>query len=214
MNTDTTVTFTTQFEEDVYAGLTDFPKHLSSKYFYDKAGDKLFQDIMAMPEYYLTNSEHEVLSLHTNNIMNAFHMNKEGFDLIELGAGDGLKTKILLKHAVTNNIDIRYIPVDISQNALDGLSKSLKEEIPSLNVHTERGTYFDILKQLKTMSSRKKVIMVLGSNIGNLLHPQAIDFLKNIRYFLWGLTSKRIHKLYWTLIMIKQGLQLRLIKMF
>ncbi|NER18849.1 L-histidine N(alpha)-methyltransferase [Spongiivirga citrea] len=181
MNTDNTVTFTTQFEEDVYNGLTDFPKHLSSKYFYDKAGDQLFQDIMAMPEYYLTNSEHEVLSSHTKAILGAFDLKKEGFDLIELGAGDGLKTKILLKHAIAGNHDVHYKPVDISQNALDGLKKSLQEEIPSLIVEAERGTYFDILKQLKSMSSRKKVIMVLGSNIGNLLHPQAIDFLKNIQ---------------------------------
>lgn len=181
MNTDNTVTFTTQFEEDVYNGLTNFPKHLSSKYFYDKAGDKLFQDIMAMPEYYLTNSEHEVLSTHSENILKAFDQENEGFDLIELGAGDGLKTKILLKHAIDHKRDVHYKPVDISQNALDGLTASLKNEMPSLIVEAERGTYFDILKQLKTMSSRKKVIMVLGSNIGNLLHPQAIDFLKNIQ---------------------------------
>lgn len=181
MNTEDTVTFTTQFEEDVYTGLTDFPKHLSSKYFYDKTGDKLFQDIMAMPEYYLTNSEHEVLSLHTRPILHAFDSQKEGFDLIELGAGDGLKTKILLKYAIANKYDVQYMPIDISQNALNGLSNSLQNEIPDLKVQAQRGTYFDILKQLKTMSTRKKVIMVLGSNIGNLLHPQAIDFLKNIQ---------------------------------
>ncbi|MEM9144026.1 MAG: L-histidine N(alpha)-methyltransferase, partial [Bacteroidota bacterium] len=93
MQNNTEITFETAFEREVYQGLTDFPKHLSSKYFYDARGDKLFQDIMAMPEYYLTNSEFEILDTHTREISSWFFKKQEKFDLIELGAGDGKKTK-------------------------------------------------------------------------------------------------------------------------
>lgn len=181
MNIENKIIFNTKFEEDVYAGLTAFPKYLLSKYFYDKAGDKLFQDIMAMPEYYLTDSEFEIFKNHKNAIALSFDHKKEGFDLIELGAGDGKKTKVLLKHFDENSYPFTYIPIDISQNAIDGLTTSLKKELPNIDVQGEEGEYFEVLERLKSFDKRKKVIMVLGSNIGNLMHPRAIQFLKNIQ---------------------------------
>jgi len=175
-----TITYTSTFEEDVIKGLTSFPKSLSSKYFYDKKGDKLFQDIMAMPTYYLTNSEFEIISSQKEAISTAFQ-GENGFDLIELGAGDGKKTKVLLKYLAEQNIDFSYLPIDISQNVLDGLKESVEKEIPGIDIRPQQGTYFEVLEDLASYNSRKKVIMVLGSNIGNLLHPKAIEFLANIR---------------------------------
>lgn len=172
--------FASAFEEDVYLGLTSDPKHLSSKYFYDKKGDKLFQDIMNLPEYYLTNCEYNILKTNTQEIANAF-AGENGFDLIELGAGDGKKTKLLLKYLDDNKIDFDYLPVDISQNALDELQDSLKKELPTVSVKPQQGTYFKTLERLSDYNSRKKVILVLGSNIGNLLHKDAIDFLMQIQ---------------------------------
>ncbi|QTY26107.1 L-histidine N(alpha)-methyltransferase [Flavobacterium sp. CS20] len=170
----------TQFEKDVIKGLTDYPKHLPSKYIYDQRGDKLFQEIMAMPEYYLTNCEFDILSLHKTEICEAFSHDK-GFDLIELGAGDGKKTKILLKELVAKNYDFDYLPIDISQNVLDELTATLKHEIPEAKVQAKQGTYFDVLSELDQYRDRKKVILFLGSNIGNLLHKDAIEFLKKIQ---------------------------------
>ncbi|MEP0265034.1 L-histidine N(alpha)-methyltransferase [Dokdonia sp.] len=175
-----TITFTSTFAKDVTQGLTSFPKTLSSKYFYDKKGDALFQDIMAMPTYYLTNSEHEIISSQKEAISNYFK-GSNGFDLIELGAGDGKKTKVLLNYLTQENIDFTYLPIDISQNVLDGLKKSVEEEIPGIDIKPQQGTYFEVLDDLVHYNTRKKVIMVLGSNIGNLLHPMAIEFLANIR---------------------------------
>lgn len=171
---------TTEFEQEVSTGLTGFPKHLSSRFFYDKKGDKLFQEIMDLPEYYLTECEFKILKNHTQAIAEAFN-NKNGFDLIELGAGDGKKTKILLKYFSEKKIDFNYLPIDISQNVLDELETSLKQELPGVNVKTQQGTYFKTLENLASYNSRKKVIMMLGSNIGNLLHAQAIDFLQHIQ---------------------------------
>lgn len=170
----------TQFEKDVIDGLTDYPKHLPSKYIYDQRGDKLFQDIMAMPEYYLTNCEFDILSLHKTEICQTFS-NDNGFDLIELGAGDGKKTKILLKELVDQGYDFDYLPIDISQNVLNELTKSLEQQIPKAKVQAKQGTYFEVLSELDKYRKRKKVILFLGSNIGNLLHKDAIKFLKKIQ---------------------------------
>lgn len=173
-------TFASAFEEDVYLGLTSYPKYLLSKYIYDKKGDKLFQDIMNLPEYYLTNSEYSILENHSSEIAEKFQ-GVNGFDLIELGAGDGKKTKVLLRKLVEKNLDFNYLPIDISLNVLEELKASLNQEIPQARVKIQQGTYIESLKNISELNSRKKCILVLGSNIGNLLHKDAINFLKQIQ---------------------------------
>ena len=181
-NTNIAPVVTTEFEKEVRAGLTDYPKHLSSKYFYDKKGDKLFQDIMAMPTYYLTDCEYEILKNNKEKITELF-ANSGTFDLIELGAGDGKKTKILLKEFSDKNIDFTYVPIDISENALNQLHNSCEKEIPKVNVLPIQGTYFEALKEIKHRKNRK-VILFLGSNIGNLEHDQAVVFMKKIQQLM------------------------------
>lgn len=173
--------FNSIFEQEVYEGLTAHPKRLSSKYFYDEVGDKLFQDIMAMPEYYLTDCEFAILENHKDEIVDLFKADGSPFSLFELGAGDGKKTKILLRHLTKNGVTFDYRPIDISQNALDQLEKSLHEEIPEVEINPIQGTYFDTLRDIGNSNGRRKVILFLGSNIGNLLHPQAVEFLGNLR---------------------------------
>ncbi|WP_405413128.1 L-histidine N(alpha)-methyltransferase [Maribacter sp. Asnod1-A12] len=168
-----------EFEKEVYSGLTDHPKHLSSKYFYDKKGDRLFQDIMAMPTYYLTDCEYDILENNKKEITELF-TGFGTFDLIELGAGDGKKTKILLKEFSDKNIDFSYVPIDISNNALNQLQNSIENELPKVNIQPFQGTYFEALKEISSRKNRK-IILFLGSNIGNLEHEQAIDFMNNIK---------------------------------
>lgn len=172
--------FKTQFAEDVFRGLTSYPKKISSKYFYDEKGDELFQKIMELPEYYLTGKEYQILKLHREEIGDAF-ASPEGFDLIELGAGDGKKTKVLLRHFEQKNYDFKYLPVDISHNVLEQLSRSLEQEIPGLEVEPQQGTYMQVLSELSDYKDRKKVILFLGSNIGNLSQQEAVGFLTKIR---------------------------------
>ena len=181
MTNSSTSTANAAFIKDVRDGLTSFPKYLYSKYIYDEKGDKLFQDIMALPEYYLTNCEHEIISLHTKHIAELFRGSGNGFDLIELGAGDGKKTKILLKYLSEEKFDFIYKPIDISQNAIDLLTKELTHQFPKVQVDAEKGEYFEVLERLQEYNKRKKVILVLGSNIGNLLHPRAIEFLSKLK---------------------------------
>lgn len=171
--------FESAFAEDTYKGLTSYPKYLLSKYIYDEYGDKLFQQIMEMPEYYLTQCEFDILKNNAAEICDSFASEK-GIDLIELGAGDGKKTKILLKEMLTKSYDFSYLPVDISQHVLDELTKSLEKELPEAKVAPQQGTYFKTLEKLAEYDTRKKVILVLGSNIGNLSHKDAVKFLSNI----------------------------------
>lgn len=170
-----------QFEKEVRQGLTDFPKHLSSKYFYDEKGDSIFQAIMHMPEYYLTDCEFDILSRYKNEIGELFSSINTPFKLIELGTGDGKKTKILLKHFDEKGLSFKYQPIDISQNILNELEKSLSKELPHVAVVPKQGTYFEALEEINEENGTRKVILFLGSNIGNLLHDQAIVFLKSVR---------------------------------
>ena len=169
------------FAEDVFKGLTDFPKHLSSKYFYDERGDRIFQDIMQMPEYYLTNCEFDILNQHKSEIVELFSKGTSNINMIELGAGDGKKTKILLEHMAQQAFEFKYIPIDISQNALDSLENSIAEELPAVQVESRQGTYFEVLQHLSNYNHSRKVILFLGSNIGNLLHADAVDFLRRLQ---------------------------------
>ena len=97
------------FAVDVLEGLQAKPKYLSSKYFYDEAGSRLFQQIMHIPEYYLTDCELEIFQDKGNSIIQAYGMNGQAFDFIELGAGDGLKTKVLLEKMWQLKKDFTYI---------------------------------------------------------------------------------------------------------
>lgn len=168
------------FSKEILDGLSQCPKTLPSKYFYDEIGDKLFQDIMAMPEYYLTRAELEILEKFKTNIIKNANPNNNGFDLLELGAGDGMKTKILLKELLNKNVNFTYKPLDISLNALTLLKDDLQSEMQGLPVELIHGDYFDSLKKLKQDKESQKLILFLGSNIGNLTVEQATRFLSHL----------------------------------
>lgn len=169
-----------QFARDVQEGLSARQKRLSSKYFYDKRGDALFQAIMNMPEYYLTRSEYEILQMH-KEILQKFFQNGSGhFNLIEFGAGDGFKTKILLQHFMEAGVDFKYLPIDISENVLDILTKDLRQSIPGLAVEGICNDYFKALNQLSQTADRRNVVLFLGSNIGNFAEAEALNFLSKL----------------------------------
>ena len=176
--------FNSIFKQEVYQGLTDFPKHLSSKFFYDANGDRLFQEIMNLPEYYLTNSELEILEEHKEALVRYSSSGNATFNLIELGAGDGTKTRILLDFLQQKNTKFHYVPIDISDNVLNELTEGLRADFPGISVKPVQGTYFESLEEICRLDKHRKVILFLGSNIGNLLHPQAVDFLVQIQQLM------------------------------
>ncbi len=169
------------FAEDVDEGLSSEPKFLSSKYFYDDEGSRLFQEIMKLPEYYLTRSECEILSRQTEEIFKAFEAAESEFDLIELGAGDGSKTSLLVKYFLEQNARFSYVPIDISSEALNFLTGRFEKEFPALDIRPECGDYFKTIKTFSEKSGKKKIILFLGSNIGNFSPAQALQFFKDLQ---------------------------------
>ncbi len=166
-----------KFANDVVEGLTSKNKYLSSKYFYDDVGSRIFQEIMNMPEYYLTDSEFEILSLQAKQIIDSVNFNQP-FNIVELGAGDGFKTFKLLEYLVNNNIDFYYVPIDISQGAMDTLTKKLKDKLPKLSIHPRVGDYFEILSKENVQTNIPSLLLFLGSNIGNYHGEEAVKLLQ------------------------------------
>lgn len=168
------------FQKDINAGLSASNKTLSSKYFYDKIGDALFVEIMNMPEYYLTKAELDIFKNQNKELINALKLDKTTFfELVELGAGDGTKTKQLLKALDDLNYDFRYAPIDISDNALKQLKTSINKELPKVQTEPKQGDYFDVLGSLKT-AEHPIVVLFLGSNIGNLPDARAKEFIQKL----------------------------------
>lgn len=172
------------FYKDVLAGLSASPKKLQSKYFYDAPGDKLFQEIMKAPEYYLTDCELEIFSEQTTAIVQTLTENFESFDLIELGAGDATKSVFLLQELLAQNVDFTYLPIDISTNVMEQLLYTLPKQLPGLQMHGLNGDYFDMLKEASQLSSRPKVVLFMGSNIGNMPVKEAFAFCSALRQAL------------------------------
>jgi len=169
-----------QFAIDVDRGLSSRPKYLPSKYFYDKQGDKLFQEIMNLPEYYLTRSEFEIFDQHKSTMLQSFRQNGRPFDLIEFGAGDGIKTKVILEHFLQENTNFKYYPIDISANIIHSLSEDLNRSLPALQFEGLVDDYFNALARLNHVDHNPKVILFLGSNIGNFTESQANHFLSHM----------------------------------
>ena len=169
------------FAQDVMLGLNSTPKTLPSKYFYDAKGDKLFQQIMALPEYYLTRKEYEILEGQHEQILKSILKIGKPFNLIELGAGDGLKTKILLRFLVNNEIDFIYYPVDFSGSVLEELEQSLAEEMPNLEVNPIQSTYRESLKNQEWENGRPNLILFLGANLGNFGVEEAKNIIDHLR---------------------------------
>ncbi|MDZ7722534.1 MAG: L-histidine N(alpha)-methyltransferase [candidate division KSB1 bacterium] len=168
------------FERDILAGLSSSPKYLFSKYLYDTAGSRIFQDIMSMPEYYLTDCEFEILVAHKKRIESLFFENGNEIDLIELGAGDGAKTRILLEYFLSKNKQFKYIPVDISKNAVLELVEQLNHDFESLVVDGKIGDYFEEIHKLNKYDHHPKVLLFLGSNIGNYEPRQVQHFFEQL----------------------------------
>ena len=173
-----------QFFLDVKKGLSSSPKYLLSKYFYDKAGDLIFEQIMRSQDYYLTRCEHEIFEEHSPTIARFFNAPGGAYDIIELGAGDASKTSHLLQHLVDERHDFTYYPIDISSQVIENLETKLPEAIPGIKVKGLNGEYFPMLRKAAELSKRRKVILFLGSNIGNMFPDEATTFCRTLHHLM------------------------------
>lgn len=169
--------------DHVAHGFAQTPKSLSSKYFYDATGSQLFQQIMALPEYYPTRTELGIFQVQGAAIVQALQAGTvaaQPLAVVELGAGDGLKTKILLRELLAQpSAAFTYVPVDISPSALEELVDSLRQELPNLPTEPLTAEYSEALIAL-AQRPEAKAVLFLGSNIGNFEPAEQRDFLRSL----------------------------------
>ncbi|OAI41587.1 hypothetical protein AYO40_02950 [Planctomycetaceae bacterium SCGC AG-212-D15] len=180
----------TEFARDVAAGLTAEPKHLSCRYFYDREGSRLFEAICELPEYYLTRAETEILERRAPEIVSRF----EGdMTVVELGSGNAVKTRLLLEALLPPHPTlsprggegrvrgrVRYVPIDICRPVLEESAADLLQRFPALEIVAVAAEYHEGLRHLRSESDRPRLILWLGSNIGNFTREEAAEFLRGI----------------------------------
>ncbi|HTJ71360.1 MAG TPA: L-histidine N(alpha)-methyltransferase [Actinospica sp.] len=147
---------------DVTDGLAAPPRTLSPKWFYDERGSELFEQITALPEYYLTRAEHEILTDHAEEIAAACGART----LVELGSGSSRKTRLLLDALLGAGTLERYVPVDVSGSALVAAGEALCVEYPKLRVAATVTDFEDDLV-LSADDPAPRMLAFLGSTIGN-----------------------------------------------
>mgnify|MGYP001186334071 CR=1 FL=1 len=175
-----TNTFNKEILNVIAKGLEQEPKRLPSWLFYDEIGDKIFQAIMRMPSYYLTACEFDIFKTQKDRILNHINADNGSFKLVELGAGDGTKTEVLLDYFLQKQVSFTYVPVDVSEAVLTQLATRLSKSLPDLKIHPECKLYSEALEIMKNDTSEKKLILFLGANIGNFNKEDAIAFIKKL----------------------------------
>lgn len=177
-----------EFVKDVEKGLADKQKHISPKFFYDKKGSKLFEEICDQPEYYLNRSESLILKRSVDEIMNK--LGEKQISIIELGNGNSLKTRILLKPFLANLRKVCYFPIDVSLKTLKKSIKDLSKEYVNLEIFGICSDYVSGLMKINDFMKMKnnipknKLIIFLGSSIGNFDPKEAKNFLYSLKRYI------------------------------
>lgn len=160
-------------------GLTSVPKTLPPWLFYDARGSALFDAITELPEYYLTRAERAIFDRHGAELMQEA-MHRGPATIIELGAGAATKTQILLSSALARVPHLRYVPVDVSCEALNMASARLAAALPTLVVTPWVATHDQAFVRLRDLPDRKAVLFI-GSSIGNYDDADAQALLGRLR---------------------------------
>lgn len=166
------------FARDVAAGLMASPKRLSCCYFYDQEGSRLFEAICQLPEYYLTRAEAAILQARAPEI--AAHFPDET-TLVELGSGNSDKTRLLIDAFLNTRPRLRYVPLDICRTVLEETARDLLRDYPALEIVALAAEYHEGLQYLRADADWPKLILWLGSNVGNFDRQEAAAFLKRVR---------------------------------
>ncbi|MDP6980914.1 MAG: L-histidine N(alpha)-methyltransferase [Myxococcota bacterium] len=166
------------FEDEVRAGLKDRPRSLPCRFFYDEVGSKIFEEICDLDEYYLTRVERSILVSRAMDIARAVPF---GSSLVELGSGSAEKTRLLIDALLARQGALRFVPIDISRSALVESSQALLLDHPTLDIVAICAEYDSGLAALDGAAHTPRLILWLGSSVGNLHKPQAADFLSRVR---------------------------------
>ena len=167
--------------EEVYRGLTARPKSLCPWLFYDEEGSRLFEEITRLDEYYVTRTERSIFEADQDKIIAAAREgSSQPLTVIELGAGTATKTGILLAAAVRAQGEVEYHAIDVSESALAEAKQNIEEHVSGVNVSTRTADYTDGLGAIET-DGHRKLVLYIGSSIGNFESAAALDVLRGIR---------------------------------
>ena len=168
------------FAADVLAGLSSEPKRVPSVYFYDKKGSDLFHGITKQSEYYLTRCETEILRRYRWALARLFGR-IQPFNLIELGAGDGLKTSVLISHLLKERLEFNYVPVDICAESVRKTIRNLKAmDSENFKICGLVDDYSSAMRWMARESRGRNIVLFLGSTIGNFKDDEARSFLSEL----------------------------------
>src|SRR5579863_8542548 len=165
------------FSLEVEQGLTDYPKSLPAKLFYDQRGSELFEEITRLPEYYLTRTELEILKDRSREIAAAVERNST---VVELGAGTAVKTATLLRALAGSQLRVKYFPVDILHTALLEARQRIESECPRVRVRPVVADFSGGFQFLRDIPS-PRLVLYLGSSIGNFDPDEAVAMLRQVR---------------------------------
>ena len=160
---------------DVLDGLTRPFKEIPPKHFYDARGSELFEQICALPEYYPTRAEMAILRRHAGGIMAGVS------ELVELGSGAADKALMLLAAGAPTGAGRRYVPVDVSEQALVGAAAELGAVLPDLQIHGVVADFSRQLARLPRAGEGRRIIALLGGTIGNFPPGSRRALLRDIR---------------------------------
>ena len=177
-----------EFAKEVERGLGDKQKHISPKFFYDKKGSKLFEEICEQPEYYLNRTESQILINSVDEILKI--IGEDEISLVELGNGNSLKTRILLGPLLARLKNVSYFPIDVALKMLKKSIADLFREYANLKIYGVCSDYVTGLVRIndfirfKKNVPKRKLIIFLGSSIGNFDPKDALTFLRSIARYV------------------------------
>lgn len=168
-------TYLTGIAADVREGLSRSHKTLPPKLFYDERGSTLFEEITRLPEYYPTRTEAAILTANADEICSRIGRD---VSVSELGAGTATKTRILLDSLVRMQNKVDYFPLDVSHAALQMAQNELNADYETVNVQPYVGDFEDL--SFLGAHAPPRLVLYIGSSIGNLEQKDAIKLLKNV----------------------------------
>jgi len=168
------------FASAVSAGLSQRQKTLPCRFFYDKLGSELFEQICVLPEYYPTRTERGILERHASDMIARAMTGNSRLALVEFGSGSSIKTRILIDAILTRQTTLHYTPIDISADFLLESARDLQNSYSQLSVTAIASEYQDALSHVPNHPEQSRLFLFLGSSIGNFDLAGAAAFLEQI----------------------------------
>ena len=164
-----------RLESDVRTGLNDSPPWLPARWFYDEKGSLLFEEITALPEYYPTRRETEILADHSTDIASI----TQATTLVELGSGTSSKTRMLLEALTAGERELLFVPLDVSVEILAHAARMIAGAYPTITVEAHVADFEDAF--VLPGEPGRRLVAFLGGTIGNLNDEQRAHFLGRLR---------------------------------